>query len=63
MASILRILMLEDSKPDAELIQCKLLEGGVKFIALCVESEAAFREQLERFAPTLILFGLPAAWF
>ena len=61
MADVLRILMLEDSKADAELIQCELLAGGVKFVALRVDSEAAFTEQLDRFAPTLILsdYSLP----
>jgi len=60
--NVLRILMLEDCKSDAELIQCELLEGGVKFAALRVDTEAAFTQQLEHFAPTLILsdYSLPS---
>jgi diguanylate cyclase (GGDEF)-like protein len=61
MASVLRILMLEDVPSDVELETLTLRRAGMAFDCRCVETEADFLEQLETFHPHLILsdFTLP----
>jgi len=61
-AQELRILMLEDVEEDAELIECELQKGGIRFVAKHIRTEKAFREELDQFYPTLILadFSLPS---
>ncbi|MCU1228321.1 MAG: hypothetical protein JWO97_1205 [Acidobacteria bacterium] len=58
----LRILMLEDSDSDAELIQRALVRGGIVFELTRVQSEKPFRETLDSFAPDIVLadYALPS---
>ena len=51
----LRVLLVEDSADDAELVQRTLREGGIAFEARLVASEAGFRRELETFQPELVL--------
>ncbi len=51
----LNILLLEDSSLDAELIQDYLLDGGLDFSLLCVETRADFVGALENNCYDLIL--------
>jgi two-component system, cell cycle sensor histidine kinase and response regulator CckA len=55
MSRPLRILMLEDSALDAELVQRELQESGLQFVAQRVETENELRSALEIFAPDLVL--------
>jgi DNA-binding NtrC family response regulator len=56
-----RILIVEDEAWDAELAQRLLTDSGLGFIAIVVETRAAFVEQLAAFRPDVILsdFHLP----
>lgn len=58
----LRILLVEDNAPHAELVEHFLREGGLHFQITRVETREAFVEQLERRAPDMILsdYALPA---
>jgi signal transduction histidine kinase len=58
----LRILLLEDNAPHAELVEHFLRESGLKFAIVRVDTREAFEEQLERRAPDMILsdYALPA---
>lgn len=58
----LRILLLEDNTPHAELVEHFLRESGLTFLLSRVETEAAFRVQLEQQVPDLILsdYALPS---
>jgi DNA-binding NtrC family response regulator len=49
------ILIVEDNKADAEIMQHVLRKDGLSFEARCVETEAAFRHQLSPHPPDLIL--------
>ena len=51
----LRVLLVEDSAEDAELVQRTLREGGIAIDSRLVASEARFRAGLEAFRPELIL--------
>jgi len=52
----LRILLLEDSQPDAELIQAELQkELGTRFSLVRVADRKSFKEKLTAFAPDLVL--------
>ena len=57
----LRILMLEDSPTDAELIEFELRKAGINFIAKRVETQEAFAHALKDFLPDIILsdYNLP----
>lgn len=57
----LRILMLEDTPSDAELVQHELRAAGVAFTATRVETREDFERELEQFSPDLILsdYSLP----
>jgi len=57
----LRVLLVEDSAPDAELIQRALRRGGLHFTVQRVEHEAPFLAALAADAPDLILadYSLP----
>lgn len=58
----LRILLLEDNAPHAELVEHFLRESGLRFSLERVETREAFIEQLERHMPDMILsdYALPA---
>ncbi len=58
----LRILILEDSLADADLLQRELRKGGLPFAARRVETRDDFVQQLEEFQPDLILadYSLPS---
>src|SRR5665647_569120 len=51
----LKILLLEDSADDAELIQLELKQGGIKFTSLVVDTKAGFINGIRDFKPDLIL--------
>lgn len=53
-----RILLVEDSELDAELILDQLALDGFVLTALRVESEATFVEAIETFAPDLVISDL-----
>ena len=59
--SVLRFLMVEDSRLDAELVKRALAKGGLNFCAAVVDTREAFVERLEDFHPDVILsdFTLP----
>ncbi len=56
----IKVLVVEDSATDAELIEYQLREGGLPCLTQRVESEADFR-RVQVFEPDLILsdFTLP----
>lgn len=58
----IRILMVEDSHADAELIEYEIRRGGVLFSAKRVDEREAFLRELEEFDPDLILadYTLPS---
>lgn len=51
----IRILILEDSIDDAELMEHELHKGGIAFTSKRVETKEAFLRELETFHPDLIL--------
>ena len=51
----IRILILEDSEPDIELILRELKKGGLKFLAVSVNNSTKFILEIDRFKPTLII--------
>src|SRR5216684_9418132 len=61
METRLRILLLEDSASDAELILSELRRGGIEHVCHCVAIKKGFLEALWEFRPELILadFNLP----
>ena len=58
----LRILLLEDNTPHAELVDHFLRSSGLKFNLKRVETREGFIEQIEQFAPDMILsdYALPS---
>jgi signal transduction histidine kinase len=58
----LRILLLEDNAPHAELVEHFLRDGGLKFHLTRVETREAYVEQLEQHPPDMILsdYALPS---
>lgn len=61
MNKTLRILILEDSAFDADLIEDELKQAGLDFISARVASKADFIKQMDEFLPDLILadYSLP----
>ena len=51
----LRVLMLEDTPTDAELIERELRKAGIAFTSKCVETRDAFVRALEEFHPDIVL--------
>ena len=51
----LRILLLEDSATDAELVERALTRGGLEFTVRRVQNEAAFRAALAEMQPHVVL--------
>jgi signal transduction histidine kinase len=58
----LRILLLEDNEPHAELVDHFLRESGLKFSLVRVETKEQFERQLEERVPDMILsdYALPS---
>src|SRR6476620_4247284 len=58
----LRILLVEDNAPHAELVEHFLRSSGLKFHVTRVETREAFLDQLEHHPPDMILsdYALPA---
>ena len=58
----LRILLLEDNAPHAELVEHFLRDSGLKFSVTRVETRDAYVEQLEQHPPDMILsdYALPS---
>jgi len=61
MAERLRILLVEDSPNDAELVLRELTRGGLDFHSRRVQTEADFRRELDEFQPHLVIsdFSMP----
>ena len=61
MAETIRILILEDNPPDADLVQFELEEAGFLFASKVVMTEEDFVRELREFSPDLILsdYDLP----
>ena len=51
----LRILLLEDSSDDAELVERALKKGNIDFVSKRVESEQDYIDSIRNFAPDVIL--------
>jgi len=51
----IRILLLEDSEADAELIRFQLDQSGLPTVTTRVDSEAAFASALREFTPDIVL--------
>ena len=62
MKNEIRILLLEDSPVDADLVRHSLKMGGLVFILEHVDNKTDFVRQIEKFSPDLILsdFSLPS---
>ena len=62
MKNEIRILLLEDSATDADLVRHALRMGGLDFSWEQADGKAAFLRQLEQSPPDLILsdFSLPS---
>jgi diguanylate cyclase (GGDEF)-like protein/PAS domain S-box-containing protein len=60
----LRILIVEDAPPDAELCQRELKRAGLEFSALRVDNREEFERALREYLPDLILsdFSMPNAF-
>lgn len=58
----LRIMLLEDNPADAELLEHALRSGGLIFTSLRVDTEAAFKQALNRYRPDIVLvdYQLPS---
>src|SRR5258708_12356233 len=61
MAEQLRILLVEDSPNDAELVLRELTRGGLDFQSRRVQTEPDFRRELHEFRPHLVIsdFSMP----
>lgn len=51
----LKILMLEDSVDDVDLIERELLRGGIDYVSTVVKGRQGFEKALEEFRPDIIL--------
>jgi DNA-binding NtrC family response regulator len=62
MTDELRLLILEDSESDADLVERALRRGGISFASRRVDTREAFIGQLEDFHPHLIIsdYNLPS---
>ena len=50
-----RILLVDDSQDDAELVGIELVQGGIDADLRCVDSEVLLMDALATFAPQLVL--------
>ncbi len=60
---VLRILLVEDSPEDAELIADQLLDSGLSASFECVDSEVAMRRALQEWTPDIVLSDLSMPGF
>jgi len=62
MSGQIKVLMVEDSKQDAELVQYELKKGGLDFVAKRVQTKEGFNDAIFGFEPDIILsdYQLPA---
>jgi diguanylate cyclase (GGDEF)-like protein/PAS domain S-box-containing protein len=51
----IKVLLVEDRQEDAELLLREIRRSGLRIVSRRVETEAAYQEALENFAPDLIL--------
>jgi diguanylate cyclase (GGDEF)-like protein/PAS domain S-box-containing protein len=60
----LKVLILEDEVPDAELCEHELRRAGLRFVSRRVDTLAGLKLELERFGPDLILsdFSFPGGF-
>ena len=58
---VLRILILEDTPSDADLIEYELQDAGLVFTALRVQTETEYVHALQKFSPDIIIsdYDLP----
>lgn len=63
MSKPLRVLLLESSAADAELIKHELSRAGLKAITASVDTEEAFASALQVFAPDVVLSDHTLAQF
>lgn len=54
----IRVLLLEDSDDDAEMLRRELRKAGLNAEICRVETESAYREQLRAFSPRIVLADL-----
>ena len=54
-ASCWRILLVDDSADDAELVGIELTQAGIEADLRCIDSEESLRAALQDFAPQLVL--------
>src|SRR5213078_4095385 len=57
MPDLVRVLMVEDVADDATLIERELRRAGIRGATRRVDSEPAYREALQTFAPVIIVTG------
>ena len=50
-----KILIVENSRADVELIEYELKKAGIDFVIEVVQTEQAYGESLKTFAPDIIL--------
>lgn len=50
-----RILLVDDSDDDAELVGIELIQAGIDADLRCIDSEPALRDALDAFEPQLVL--------
>jgi PAS domain S-box-containing protein len=55
MSQLLKILLLEDSEDDADLIQLELRNGGINFTSLVVDTKIDFINGIRHFEPDIII--------
>ena len=58
----IKILFLEDTSSDVDLMKYELKKGNIDFVSIWVETEGAFSEALRNFSPDVILidYSLPS---
>jgi PleD family two-component response regulator len=68
MTGSLRVLMLKNSEPDAEMIKQELSRAGLAPVTRCVDTEREFVSALDEFSPDVVIsndgspqFGATAA--
>ena len=59
----LRVLLIENSKPEFELIKAQLEKSGISALIECVDTENGFVTALKGFAPDVVLSDYPLAQF